>query len=138
MNNNQDKQQNYQHIQRALTGIGAFIGLVIGIWQASGSDVWWAYLVSPVIWIAIIAIIASGIGYGLERAFKNGATVKGLVTYIICGGIGVLIGTWMVFRTLAVYPGSGFWAWVCTLMGASVGLGVAAWINIRRRNSQGA
>jgi len=34
-----------------------------------------------VIWIANIAGIASGIGYGLERAFKNGATVR---LFLLC------------------------------------------------------
>jgi hypothetical protein len=37
MNDNSNKQQNIPRIQRALPGIGGFIGLVIGLWQASGS-----------------------------------------------------------------------------------------------------
>ena len=48
--------------------------------------------------------------------------------------MGALIGTWMVFRTLAVYPSSGFWAWVWVLMGVLVGAGTAAWINSSGRN----
>lgn len=44
-----------------------------------------------------------------DADIEGGATVKELVTYVICGGIGALIGTGMDFRTLAVFPGREAW-----------------------------
>jgi hypothetical protein len=91
----------------------------------------------PVVWISIIGGIAAGIGHDLE-AIKNGTT-KVFATYLIVSGIGVLIGLWMIFRTLAFDPDSGIWAWIWVILGASVGIMVGWWIAHRRLNNlQGA
>ena len=113
--------------------MGTLIGLLIGVWQAATSGAWWQVL----LWI-IIGWMAGSIAGSLGTLALKGATVKELVTYAVCGGLGALIGTWIVFRTLAVYPNSAIWAWVWAIMGVSVGLGVALWINSRRKKSQGA
>jgi Fe2+ transport system protein B len=112
--NNQDKTQKIQ--RRTLPaaigigmGIGTFIGLLIGIWQAATSGAWWQVL----LWI-IIGWMAGSVAGSLGTLALMGA-IKELVIYSIGGGIGALIGTWMLFRTLAIYPNSAIWAWVCVL-----------------------
>ena len=69
-------------------GIGTLIGLLIGIWQAAPSGQWWQAL----LWIIIGGMAGSMVGSWAMLVLKAGATVKELVTYAVCGGIGALIG----------------------------------------------
>ena len=60
-----------------------------------------------------------------------------IVIFVVFGAIGLLIGIWITFRTTAVYPESGWWAWSWSFIGVLVGIGLGWLINRGLKNLQG-